>query len=408
MTAQSRGRIHPDGDLASVVPSVTTDTVFIDPASRLGVSVNDPGDERTAIQSVGRILSEIVPRDSRPALKTKIIEKALASPPQFGTVGELSEALAAFEQLHGRELIQAVYERWKKADVTARVTSNSPNTTLSLPSSDSRSTSSIRLGSQPLGAVSRCHRRRNLDGGHQCRVSDAWTARRGQHHTNTGRQTTTAGTLPLLEARPIAPVTTGLLTWSVARAERPAMSMSPLPVVDAKPPAPTTPSPSVGRIERPAPSPPGPAIARDESPVVSDPPVPRPTGHPPSPAPQLMGRAEVDTTSVSGTSDVVRTSDVIRSSRWCSHRDLATGDGTRQERHRRRQGPSATASRRSVTYSARDGDVAPPIPVLPRLLAGLQPLLPRSSSGRVRDRSCGGTGRNRVLGYGGEPASKHE
>jgi hypothetical protein len=371
ITAQRRQRLNPAGDLASAVPSVTTDTVFVDPASRLGVTVNDPGDEPSAIQSVGRILSEIVPRDARPSLETKIIAKALASPPRFENLGEVSEALAAFEQLQGRELIQAVYERWKKGDVTARVTSS--NTTLS--SSDSRPTSSIRLGSPRLGAVVAAIVVIILMAG----ITAGFLMRRlpadDGNVTNTEGSTITVDTLPLLEARPIAPATTGLLTWSVAAAERPVMSLSPLSVVQPEPPAPRTPSRSVARIGRPAPSPPRPAIARVESPVISVAPVSRPTGNLPSPAPQFMGRAEVDTTPGSGTSDIVRTSDVIRS-----------GDGVRTaiappttEPAKTAPAPSRSVSDRfatTMTYSVRDLDVAPPIPVLPRLLAGLRPSSP--------------------------------
>ena len=352
ITAQHRWRI-PHGDPASVIPSVTTDTVFIDPASRLGVSVNDPADEPTAIQSVGRILSEIVPRDTRPSLKT-IIAKALASPSQFKTIGELSEALAAFEQLQGRELIEAVYERWKKG-----------NTTLSLPSSDSVPPSSIRLGSQPLGAVITVVVVAILMVG----ISAGFLMRLLRAEDST----ITVDTVPLLEAKPIAPVTTGLMTWSVAPAQRPAMSM--LSVVHAEPPAPSTPSRSVARIGRPAPSARRPSIARIESPVVSDPPVPQPTGSLPWPAPQLMSGAEIHTTSVRGTSDVIRTSDVMRSSEVV--RTAISPPAT--EPVRIAPAPAKAVGdgfARILTYSARDVDVAPPTPVLPRLLAGLQPSSP--------------------------------
>ena len=148
VTAQRCQRMNPD-DEVSLVPPVTTETVFIDPTSRLGVSVNHPGDDPTAIQSVGRILSDIVPSAGRSSLEKKIISKALASPPRFGTLGELSEALAAFEQPDGRELIQAVYDRWQKGNVTTLATSDASNTTPSLSSFESTTTSPLRLGWQP-------------------------------------------------------------------------------------------------------------------------------------------------------------------------------------------------------------------------------------------------------------------
>ena len=357
MTAQRLRRINTEGDLASPVAPVTTDTVFIDPTSRLGVSVSDPGDELTAIQAVGRILSDIMPRDTRASRETKIISKALASPPQFATMSELSEALAAFEQSEGRELIQAVYERWKKGDVTARA----------LPSLDSRPTSPIRLGSQPLGVAVAVIVVAILIVG----VSAGFLMRRspaqGSTSTNAEGGTSTVETAPLLDARAIAPVTSGLPPWSVARADRPAISAS--SVVHAKPPAPTAPSPAAARIQRPASALPSPSIARVELPVVSDLPIVRPIGDPPSIAPQLAERVERDATPVSGDSDVIRNSNNVVSA------TTGRGDSARASSH----SFSHIRPRPVVyprTYGPGDVDVAPPIPVLPRLLAGLQPSSP--------------------------------
>ncbi len=361
MTAQRLRRINTEGDLASPVAPVTTDTVFIDPTSRLGVSVSDPGDELTAIQAVGRILSDIMPRDTRVSRETKIISKALASPPQFGTMSELSEALAAFEQSEGRELIQAVYERWKKGDVTTRT----------LPSLDSRPTSPIRLGSQPLGVAVAVIVVAILIVG----ISAGFLMRRspaeGSTITNAEGATNTVESAPLLDARPITPVPSGLLPWSVARADRPAISAS--SVVHAKPPAPTAPSPAAARIQRPASALPSPSIARVVLPLVSDPPIIRPIADLPSTAPQLAERVEGDATSVSGASDVIRNSNSVASA--TNRATAGRGDSAR--------GPSHSFSDvrpRPVvyprTYGPGDVDVAPPIPVLPRLLAGLQPSSP--------------------------------
>ena len=197
-------------------------------------------------------------------------------------------------------------------------------------------------------------RRRNPDGGHRCRVADESTVHRGQHHR-----------APLLDARPIAPVTAGLHTWSVALADRPALSMASLSRLDPESPVPTAPSPVVARIERPAPSPPLQSVARGESPVVFAPPIPRPNADLPSTAPQLTGSGERDAPSVRGTTDVIRgghgVGTAISPPPAEPVKNAATGSSS-----------VSNGIARSVTYSARDTDVTPPFPILPRLVAGWQ------------------------------------
>ena len=106
ITAPLLRRIN-DSDTTSVSSPVTTETVFIDANGRVDANVSDSHDAAAAIQSVGKVLSDIFPPHLRLFLQTKIV----ASPPQFETLDELSKALAAYEHPDGRELIQALYER---------------------------------------------------------------------------------------------------------------------------------------------------------------------------------------------------------------------------------------------------------------------------------------------------------
>ena len=356
VTAQRRQRVNPD-DEVRLVPPVTTETVFIDPTSRLGVSVNHPGDDPTAIQAVGRILSDIVPSAGRSSLEKKIISKALASPPRFGTLGELSEALAAFEQPDGRELIQAVYDRWQKGNVTTLATSDVLNTTPSLSAFESATTSPLRLGWQPKWIAATGFVVAILMGG----IAAGLLMSRFSAEDNT----IAVETAPLLDARPIAPVTAGLQTWSVALADRPALSMASLSGLHAESPAPTAASPVVARIERPSPSRPRQSVARAESPAVSAPPIPRPNADLPSTAPQLTESGERGVPSVRGTTDVIRGGHGVGTAISPPPTEPVKNAPTRSS-------SVSNGIARSVTYSARDTDVTPPIPILPRLVAGWQ------------------------------------
>src|SRR5262249_52748890 len=66
-----------------------------------------------AVNNIGQVLSRVLPDDGRSFLRTKIISKALASPPQFKTADELSQALRAMERPDGRDVLRAVYELWQ-------------------------------------------------------------------------------------------------------------------------------------------------------------------------------------------------------------------------------------------------------------------------------------------------------
>jgi hypothetical protein len=65
------------------------------------------------VQAIGHVLSEILPSGNRSILKSKLISKAVASPPEFASVGDFSKALETFAGPNGRELLQGVYELWR-------------------------------------------------------------------------------------------------------------------------------------------------------------------------------------------------------------------------------------------------------------------------------------------------------
>src|SRR5216684_2265985 len=151
ITAQLLSRINPDSDTTRVSSPVTTETVLIDATGHVSANVNDPRDVPAAIQSVGKILSDIFPTHLRLFLQTKII----ASPPQFETLDELSKALAAYEQPNGRELIQAVYERGEKRDVPTTAAATPPVAIAIAP--DTTPTLSIPEPRSPAPSRSRYH-----------------------------------------------------------------------------------------------------------------------------------------------------------------------------------------------------------------------------------------------------------
>ena len=114
MTARVLHRIIPESGVAGVSSPVTLDTVFLEASGHVSVTVQDPHDVPLAIQSIGNVLSDILPPDEDLFLRKKIISKALASPPQFVTLDELAKALALYERPDRRQLIQALYARGEK------------------------------------------------------------------------------------------------------------------------------------------------------------------------------------------------------------------------------------------------------------------------------------------------------
>ena len=114
MTARVLHRIIPESGVAGVSSPVTLDTVFLEASGHVSITVEGPYDVPLAIQSIGHVLSDILPPDESLFLRKKIISRALASPSQFVTLDELAEALALYERPDRRQLLQALYARREK------------------------------------------------------------------------------------------------------------------------------------------------------------------------------------------------------------------------------------------------------------------------------------------------------
>jgi Gram-negative bacterial TonB protein C-terminal len=111
--AQMRRQLNPSLDVSALTEPIAIDSVFIDASGRVRGSVGNLDDEPAAVQAIGQVLSEILPRGNRSILKSKVISKAVASPPGFASVDELLKALETFAGSNGRELLRGVYELWR-------------------------------------------------------------------------------------------------------------------------------------------------------------------------------------------------------------------------------------------------------------------------------------------------------
>jgi hypothetical protein len=85
--------------------------VFIDAAGSVGVELG-PRSALSPVQSVGAVLSALLPQTAVMFLRDGIVAKATASPPAYRSLDALSDALPYSERPNRTALIQAVYERW--------------------------------------------------------------------------------------------------------------------------------------------------------------------------------------------------------------------------------------------------------------------------------------------------------
>ena len=354
MTAQFRRRHDTDSDAGRIVRPLNTETVSIDPTSRLGVSADDPGDEATAIHYVGRILSEIVPDDTRRKIQAKVIAKALTTPTQFGSIAELSHALAKFEKPRGRELIQAVYERWQNGEVSPEVRSEAA------PLVESRPVARIRLDSPPkaVAAAALVIFVVLVAASATVLITQSYAE---ESHVENGATAVELGRL--LESRPVSPLTTGLARWSVAKEDRPAIAISLSPVKQEHLPRRAAIVPVAAKMERLAPAPLTPSISRDESLVPFASPMLRPAVEAPSTLELVAVPADESVAPPPGSSNAV-------ASRNNGIEISAPNSAVKTPPVR------ATSAANAPVYTSRDAQVVPPMPILPRLLAGLEPSSP--------------------------------
>jgi hypothetical protein len=92
--------------------------VFIDTAGRVSVSARGPHSVTAAIHCVGKVLSEMSPPTDPLFFRTRVVAKAISTPPAYESVEELSRALAAYQPDDPAPLIQTVFERSQQGRVT--------------------------------------------------------------------------------------------------------------------------------------------------------------------------------------------------------------------------------------------------------------------------------------------------
>lgn len=330
---QSRDKNDGTTPVVVRVRPLDNETVLIDPTSRLGVRTVDPGDEATAIHYVGRVLSEIAPPETRKKIE-KIITKALASPPQFGSLTELSDALTKFETGQRRELIQVVYEHWKCVSALGGADA--------APSLDTAPTPGIRFGSSRTAVRAAIVAVSVVLGGMSATLLIARSsAGEGAITEDVDATDTTSGAGTLLESRPIAPPSSGLVGWSVARRNRPALSTTVLPIEPKQVRASIAAAPAAAKTAPSAPPPIARSRALDESSAVSNLPMTRPANEFPAMAAPVVPSVAA----------------------------------TEPSRNSARPTP-LELNAPSVIYSGQDKDVVPPTPILARRNAGLAPSSP--------------------------------
>src|SRR5712692_6186107 len=71
--------------------------------------------ETAAVNRLGTILSEILPAEDPMFLRPRLVAKATSAPPVYGSLEELSHALAYYERPDRTGLIQDVYNRWQNS-----------------------------------------------------------------------------------------------------------------------------------------------------------------------------------------------------------------------------------------------------------------------------------------------------
>lgn len=379
MTAQTRVRLDSGSDVTSLSLPVDLDAIFVDATGRVSATVNDPRDEPAAIRCVGKMLSDILPLRARLVLEPRIISKALASPPEFRTLDELSQALAVYERPDGRELIEAVYERGKERGVPAATLTSSivppplPETTPDPPPA------AVRSGYRPLTVAGVVVLAVAITG-----ITEWFLISRSHDEP----PTVTVQVAPSPSEEHVASATSAEVTESTpSQVGEPASLPRPTvqPVTRAAPPLAQTSgntrsvtveaarspqklqtaSATAAKVAKPTPS----------APAVLNLPVVQLTRQTPSAtSPIFAGGAGAVAPSVSRPDAAkIRSSDGIA----IPINPLApTSDNAASARSTAVSGPRPRSAALPPIYDASDADVSPPMPVLPRLLASLEPSSP--------------------------------
>ncbi len=95
------------------------DRVFISDDGTVTASAAAGEDEAAGIQSLGKLLSQLLPSVDFLLLRPRVVAKAMATPPGFATLDEFSRALGSYQRPGGAETLKALYQRWQKRSGSA-------------------------------------------------------------------------------------------------------------------------------------------------------------------------------------------------------------------------------------------------------------------------------------------------
>jgi len=100
---------------------VRLDDVFIDAAGDVAYRGVVPGTVPLAVQTVGAVLSGVLSATDPLFIRTRIVSKALASPPEYDSLDELAHALAPHDRANPREVLASLYRRATGTSAVATV-----------------------------------------------------------------------------------------------------------------------------------------------------------------------------------------------------------------------------------------------------------------------------------------------
>ena len=79
--------------IATVTP-LGLDDVFIDATGHVSIAAHGPGSETRDVQCVGNVLSRMSPPNDPLFFRTRVVAKAISTPPGYASVDEVARALA--------------------------------------------------------------------------------------------------------------------------------------------------------------------------------------------------------------------------------------------------------------------------------------------------------------------------
>ena len=90
------------------------DRVFISDDGTVTATAAAGEDEAAGIQTMGRLLAQLLPSVDFLLLRPRVVAKATATPPGYASLEEFSRALGSYQRPGGTETLKALYDRFKK------------------------------------------------------------------------------------------------------------------------------------------------------------------------------------------------------------------------------------------------------------------------------------------------------